>query len=78
MTHSTYIILLAGLFSACSEDVSSKKPETKIHLISADSINSISANELKSVANLAGQSSILNIVKHGVTTSRARGYSGKL
>jgi alpha-beta hydrolase superfamily lysophospholipase len=71
MTYPTYtLLLLAGLFSGCSEDVSSKKPETKNHLISADSINSISANELKNVAKFSGQTSILVFVKHGVTTYR--------
>jgi alpha-beta hydrolase superfamily lysophospholipase len=83
MAHSTYtLLLLAGLFSGCSDDVSPEQPvtDTKHHLISADSINSISVNELKHVASISGQNSILSLVKHGVTTYRINyqtTYNGK-
>lgn len=71
MTHSHYTGLpLRGLFSRCSDEVLPKKPVTKNRFISADGIKTHSVNELKSAANLAGQSLIVNLVKHGVTTYR--------
>lgn len=71
MTHSHYTGLpLRGLFSRCSDEVLPKEPVTKNRFISADGIKTHSVNELKSAANLAGQSLIVNLVKHGVTTYR--------
>jgi alpha-beta hydrolase superfamily lysophospholipase len=72
MSSSKYIssILVAGAFIGCTDDVSSGSPreEAPAYLISADSVNSITLENLKSFASYSGQQAITDLVRHGVTT----------
>lgn len=70
MSKTTYLsLLLAGAVLGCSEEVASEKdPATLPYLVSAVPVDTVSLQTLKGMAQFSGQSSVVNLVRHGVTT----------
>ena len=72
MSKSTYIsLLLAGVTLTCSDEATSEKgvlPASRS--VSFEKVNTISLEELTTFAGLAGQQSVVSMVKHGVDTYR--------
>jgi alpha-beta hydrolase superfamily lysophospholipase len=70
MSKTTYTaLLLASLLISCGDENAANTAEVKDrNFISADSINTLSAIDLKTVASLGGQPDIAALVKHAVTT----------
>ncbi len=70
MSKSTYLsLLLAGAVMGCSEEVASEKePTNRAYLVSATPMDTIPLQNLKGMAQLSGQKSVVDLVRHGVAT----------
>jgi alpha-beta hydrolase superfamily lysophospholipase len=73
MSKSKYLsLLIAGAMVGCNDEVTSRNPadgdHDKTYLISADSVSSVPLETLLTFAEYSGQSSIIRLVKYGVTT----------
>lgn len=84
MSKSTYLsLLVAGAMISCGEEVATGKtgePVARNYLVSADSINSIPLETLKTFAGYAGQPEMTALVRHGVTTYKVvyeTSYNGR-
>lgn len=84
MSKSTYLsLLVAGAMISCGDEMATGKteePVVKNYLISADSVNSIPLETLKTFAGYAGQPGMTALVRHGVTTYKVvyeTSYNGR-
>jgi pimeloyl-ACP methyl ester carboxylesterase len=69
MSKSTYIsLLIAGLLLSCGDDVSSDNTPATSGFISATPVRETSLETLKSLAMLAGQDDVADLLNYGVTT----------
>ncbi len=72
MSKSTYIsLLLAGVALGCGDEMTSEKSIAPVsRLLSFEKVNTISLQDLTTFAGLAGQQSVVPMVRHGVDTYR--------